>query len=292
MPQLARNWAPHRPTGGQTPRPQAAQERIVMPNKTYQQQQLEAAPERALLLLRAVATHQQVRFAMASAGYGDAEQAEGWQLLLAAAGYAAPRPAQDADAVARQAITELDDWDEAGYRRIHAALERLHPAQDAFVFAGLEPNRGPTAVLGVAILLDRLDQLETGSDADRAAIATLEKRGISAAVRQHLRGLVALAQSAKPAGPAAAFEGAPSMQQQALQALYAWYRDWSETARAVIRRRDHLILMGLAKRRTKKADDADPQAPVVASSGLAAANTTDTVTTPAQSGTGAVHAGP
>jgi hypothetical protein len=226
-----------------------------MSAKSYQQQQLEAAPERALLFLRGVATNQQIRFAMASGGYGDAEQAEGWQLLLAASGYAPQKPGQDADAAARQAIVELDDWDEAGYRRIHAALQRLHPEQDAFVFAGLEANRGPSAVLGVAILLDRLDQLQGGSEADRAAIATLEKRGITASVREHLRGLVALAQAAK-AGDAPVAESVPTAQQQALEALYAWHRDWSETARAVIRRRDHLILMGLAKRRSRKDDEA------------------------------------
>jgi hypothetical protein len=253
-----------------------------MTNKTYQQQQVEAAPERALLFLRAVATNQQVRFAMASAGYGDAEQAEGWQLLLAASGYATQKPAQDADAVARQAIIDLDDWDEAGYRRIHAALERLHPEQDAFVFAGLEANRGPTAVLGVAILLDRLDQLQAGSEADRAAIATLEKRGITANVREHLRGLVSVAQAAKP-GDAPVVETVPATQPQALEALHAWHRDWSETARAVVRRRDHLILMGLAKRRTRKTDDSasgEPSSPPVGAVPVATPQTTTTATSP------------
>ncbi|MBN1612086.1 MAG: hypothetical protein JW940_35975 [Polyangiaceae bacterium] len=230
-----------------------------MSTKSYQQQQIEAAPERALLFLRAVATNQRIRYAMASVGYTDAEQAEGWQLLLAASGYAAPKPSHDADAAARQAIIELDDWDEAGYRRIHAALERLHPEQDTIVFAGLEANRGPSAVLGVAILLDRLDQLEAGSAEDRAAIATLQKRGITPSVRQHLRGLLSLAQTAKPA-ETPVVESVPS-NQQALEALYAWHRDWSETARAIIRRRDHLILMGLAKRRTRKTDDAASEEP-------------------------------
>ena len=37
--------------------------------------------------------------------------------------------------------------------------------------------------------------------------------------------------------------------EEALRELRAWYKDWSETARAVIGRRDHLILMGLAHRK-------------------------------------------
>jgi hypothetical protein len=42
---------------------------------------------------------------------------------------------------------------------------------------------------------------------------------------------------------------------QALRELRAWYVDWSSTARSVIRRRDHLILMGLGKRATAKRDE-------------------------------------
>jgi hypothetical protein len=242
-----------------------------MSTKSYMQVQLESAPERTLPFLRAIATNQQIRFAMAGAGYGDAEQAEGWQLLLGATGYAAQKLGLDADAAARQAITELDNWDESGYRRIHAALERLHPEQDAFVFAGLEASRGPTAVLGVAKLLDRLDQLEKGSEADRAAVATLEKRGINAKTREHLRHLVAVAQAAKPMDQPAD-PPVNDVQQKALESLNAWHRDWSETARAVIRRRDHLILMGLAKRRSHKdedpnTDETNSSDPVVSPSG-------------------------
>jgi hypothetical protein len=34
-----------------------------------------------------------------------------------------------------------------------------------------------------------------------------------------------------------------------LQELYRWYRDWSHTARAVIRRRDYLIALGVVDRK-------------------------------------------
>ena len=224
-----------------------------MSGKTYQVVQVERTPERALPFLRSFATNKDVRHAMVAAGYGDADQAEGWRLVLAATGYAQTTPVVSDDVAARQAIVELDAWDEPGYQRIHAALERLHPEQDAFVFNGLEAGHGPSAVLGVARMLDRLDQLEQGSEADQAAIATLTKRGITPALRQQLRQLVTTAQAATaldPADPGAS----DAAQQQALAALYAWYRDWSATARAVIKRRDLLILMGLAKRHTNKND--------------------------------------
>jgi hypothetical protein len=225
-----------------------------MPTKSYQQQQIDETPERVLSFLRAIATNQKIRFAMAGAGYGDKEQAEGWQLLLMSTGYAVKKLGLNADAAARQAIMELDDWDEPGYRRIHAALSRLHPEQDAFVFAGIEASRGPSAVVGVAKVLDRLDQLEKGNKVDQDALITLSKRGINAELRQHLRGLVCIAQAASPMD----LPADPPMsdtQQASLGSLYVWYRDWSETARAVIRRRDHLILMGLAKRHARKEED-------------------------------------
>jgi len=252
-----------------------------MSNKTYQQLQLEATPERALPFLRAIATNQTIRYALLGAGYSDTEQTEGWKLLLAATGYAQPKPAADADAAARKAITELDDWDEAGFRRIHAALERHHPEQDAFVFAGLEPSRGSAAVLGVSKLLDRLNQLEQGTEAERAAIATLTKRGITPEVRAHLHSLLVLAQSVGPIDAPPAPDASSEAQQRALEALSVWYKDWSETARAVIRRRDHLILLGLAKRKSHKDDEAIADTDAESASGLKSAITTSGVTTSA-----------
>jgi hypothetical protein len=38
--------------------------------------------------------------------------------------------------------------------------------------------------------------------------------------------------------------------------LWIWYREGSETARALIKRRDYLILLGLAKRKTTKKAEA------------------------------------
>jgi hypothetical protein len=44
-----------------------------------------------------------------------------------------------------------------------------------------------------------------------------------------------------------------------LIALYRWYRDWAETARMVITRRDYLIRLGMASRRHPKTEDDDPE---------------------------------
>jgi len=110
-------------------------------------------------------------------------------------------------------------------------------------------------VSGVATLLDRLDALETSPGrkaarkADHAALATLSKRGLSADERARLRALVNTATAAAKAneGASDAAEEAPT--NEAVLKLHAWYGEWSEVARAVIKRRDHLIRLGLAKRK-------------------------------------------
>lgn len=49
--------------------------------------------------------------------------------------------------------------------------------------------------------------------------------------------------------------------EQGLLALRAWYLDWSDTARAVISRRDYLIRLGLAQRKKAAKKTASPKEP-------------------------------
>jgi len=50
----------------------------------------------------------------------------------------------------------------------------------------------------------------------------------------------------------------------ALHELYLWYKDWSETAHAVIKKRAHLITLGLAKRKPRKSSAQGPTTPPTA----------------------------
>ena len=236
-----------------------------MTTTTYEQQVLQDTPERVLPFLRSIATKVEIRMAMHSAGYTDDEHRAGWKLLLAATGYS-PSPAPvTADAKARAAIAELDSMDESLYRRTRAAFGRLHPEQDKFVFAGIGPGQGAAAVVAVSKLLERLDALNNSPErastreADRAALATLAQRGIDSALFDKLRELLAIAQSAEPIENPTAKAKDSESREQALRDLLAWYKDWSETARAVIQRRDYRIQMGLSKRR--QSEDPEPPAP-------------------------------
>jgi histidyl-tRNA synthetase len=155
---------------------------------------------------------------------------------------------------------QVDAWDEDGFRIVRAGLTRLHPAQASFVLNSLGPSVGIGAVVGVKTLLDRLDALEKSPERkatrkeDHAALATLSARGITARERARLADLVQTAQSTTEieapdeAGKAAREEAYV----KALGALRVWYVDWSDMARSVIKRRDYLIRLGLAKRKSTK----------------------------------------
>jgi hypothetical protein len=233
---------------------------------------LEETPDRAIALMRGVATNVSIRALMMGAGYTDAEQNRGWDLVYLSSGRVRQEVSETDDQAARAAIVEIDTTEEPLFRRTKAAFDRLHPEQSAFVFAGLEPTTGPRAIVTMTTYLDRIDALENSPDrvatreADRAALETLEQRGIGRAERARLRRLLAVARGiaapVEPAVPPGAEERA-----EALRELRAWYVDWAETARAVIRRRDHLILIGLAQRKARSGGgDAEDEAPEASAS--------------------------
>lgn len=229
-------------------------------------QTLDDLPGRALKFLSTVSKSKTIHAALAERAYTEDEHQEGWDLLLQVAGYHLPRgAARDEDPEVSQAVVTLDLWDEPNFRLIHAALARRHPDQDAFIFTNLEPATGAGAVISVSTLLDRLDALESGEERkatrteDLAALATLAKRKLTKEERDRLRGLVKVALKPAKIDPAA---GTPPLaseaeQQKALLKLWSWYSEWSETARVVISRRDHLIRLGLAKpkRHSKKGEN-------------------------------------
>lgn len=234
-------------------------------------QVLDEAPTRAVRLLKTLGTHLQLRATLAARGYSDDDHREGWRLLHAAAGFnpqaAAPGAALAVplDESVRAAIVELDATDEPLLRILRASLGRRFPEQAAFVLDGVEATQGAGAVVGVATILDRLDALagdparkKTRAD-DRKALDLVAQRGYAPERLKELRALVKKAQSSPDASSATAAAPAPAddpARVAALAALHAWWKEWSEIARAVIRRRDHLILLGLARRVARKSEPA------------------------------------
>jgi hypothetical protein len=220
---------------------------------------------RAVTLLRAIGTSEDIRTAMASVGYDPTEHQRGWSLVHAASGFVpdgAP-PSQDSGTTAA-AIARIDASDEDAFRIVRASLSRRFPTQAELVLTGIGPSKGAASVVGMRKLLERLDTLEHGKDReatradDHAALALLAKRGLTPAWRAEMRDHVRDAETLTPAAPAAAASNTakPDVDHVAdLEALRAWFEEWAELAHVAVKRRDLLIRMGLARRKTKKKGD-------------------------------------
>jgi hypothetical protein len=239
-------------------------------------QTLDETPGRALKFLGTVSRSKVIHALLAARGYTQAEHDQGWSLLLQVSGYQRAAPLTSDDPAVREAIVALDQWDEPNFRIVRAALDRRHPDQSAFVFdGGLAPQVGAAAVVSVTTLLDRLDALESSPDrkktrkADHEALETLAKRGVDKAERERLRALIEIA--TRPANDDDAAEGddddellpSGTATREGQLALRAWYQEWSEVARVVVKRRSDLIRLGLARRKSSsKSAPTPPSGPV------------------------------
>jgi hypothetical protein len=226
-------------------------------------QVLDGIAARVLTFLIAVGKYFAIRAALSTRGYTEADHELAWGLLKTLAVFP-PGSAATVDKTVRDAIVAIDAWDEPNFAVIRAVLENRHPEVVDFVFENLSPKQGAEAVVGVSTLLDRLDAMENAPErlstrsADHAALATLATRGYSAGERARLRGLVTMAQTLTEVAPISAEE-----REATLQRLYAWHNEWSAIARMVLVRRDHQIVIGIAKRRKAKKAEASAEKPAV-----------------------------
>jgi hypothetical protein len=228
-------------------------------------QVLDGIPIRVLTFLLGVGKYFAVRTILATRGYTEAQHELAWGHLKKLAIFPAGNT-PTLDKPVRDAIVEIDAWDEPNYPVIRAVLENHHPEVVDFLFENLSPKQGPEAVVGVSTLLDRLDALDNGPDrkatrkADHAALETLAARGYTKEERARLRGLVDLTQTVVVTKPISDEE-----REKTLKRLHAWYNEWSSIARLALTRRDHQIAVGIAKRRKAKKSEgaAVPVVPAV-----------------------------
>lgn len=224
--------------------------------EAYTDEILEETPMRVTRLLTGIARSSVTRTHLRRGGMQDVDVTEGRDLLFRCLDPSPTAVARDtADALRRRdAIAALDAWDEPNLVRYRAVLRRHARDAAEYIFAGLIAGSGPAAVQAVATFLQRLDAVEAGnaegiSRTDGRKVALLlASRGLNDAERGRLQGLVDDA-----LGPAELLPApdttAHEARREALSALRAWYDEWSAVARAEVKRRDHLILLGLASRR-------------------------------------------
>lgn len=226
---------------------------------------LDEVPARALKFFGGVSSNHPIRATLNQRGYSEAIHEQAWSLVLKSAGFRKSVTAGPQKPEASAAIAEIDAWDEPNFRVARAALVQM-PEQLQFVFQDLEPQTGIAALASVTTFLDRLDELDNGKErkatrkADHAALDKLAERRIGPAERKRLRHLISIATASPDAAdliPSADPKDTArkAEQRQAKIALWALYTEWSEIAKADIKRRDHLIQLGIAKRKAAKKKD-------------------------------------
>ncbi len=213
-----------------------------MPSNKPSRTVLIELPERVVVFLRAVGGHAGIRAAMADGGYSEADHEEGCALLVAVCAYGRNRFDPKGSEAARQSVTEIETWMRTHRRRLEAAIARLHP-EAVGLFEGLDGADRPDSTIALATLVARVDALPRVADAVRR---TLERRGFGEEERGALMRTIESARSFTFSDG----DGVPREDRSAeLERLYHWHSDWAATARALIRRRDYLKMLGLTRRR-------------------------------------------
>jgi hypothetical protein len=237
-----------------------------MSETEYTPIQTERISERAGKFLGAVSTVPPIRAILDLGGYTEEEHQRGWNLWLDLLGYKrSPDTTSDVTKIRqREAMATLDQWDGPSFDRTRAALEHRYPAQAAYVFDGLSAKTGVESVGAVRTYLDRVAALRDGTDPARTETRTddhaawqllVARRIVDAAEEASLRELIA--EATKLADMPAPVQPDPNARHQTARALDAWLRDWRETARVLVTRRDYQIRLGLAERRSSKEEAAE-----------------------------------
>lgn len=226
---------------------------------TLSRQTLDLVPGRCITFVIAIAKYPAIAAVLAAGGYNQAETDYVWTRLAKLGELPAlPSGQQGTAKEVRDAVAELDAWDEKNFAVIRAVLQRFYPTFIDILFNNLEPKEGPEAVQSVSTLLNRLDALGTSDNPDAPAVLELlSTRGYSPAERARLRGLVQTATAFAPRAPLT-----DAARVAILTELYAWITDWATTARLKITRRQHLIALGIASpRKSEKEEEPGPVTP-------------------------------
>lgn len=202
---------------------------------------------RVLMLLSGL-RNQKVLGLAKSRGFSQVDLDEGWKLFRTAIDVQVDRVAEPT-AVDPTLVDRLDAWENRWYQTISATLERHHPALHAKVFANLPRTGGLELFATVPVLLRRLKELESGAlgPHGKEARDLLTRRGLVPAVISEATKL--LEQSGMPEPTMqqpAPFD--PAAAQAAEDAMWAWYREWSQILRVEIT--DGRVLRELGLTRT------------------------------------------
>jgi len=224
---------------------------LIRPSRSV----LSELPLRVVLFLRTSAAHAAIRAALKQGGFGATEHAEGWALLERACRYRDSAECVKPVEESRVAIQILSQWSRDHFGRFRATLARFHPTA-VELFPRVHGSE-PAAI--VQAFVNLLRWLESGKDPECGSVAqTLAGRGLDIDERNRLAKLIEEATGART-GAASADELRAEEDDSDWLALYHWYTDWSATARALIKRRDYRIFLGIGERQSRKSMGQDSE---------------------------------
>ncbi len=151
-------------------------------------------------------------------------------------------------------LDEVDEFENKWFPIAKVTLDCNYPAVSEEVFLNLSQTEGPAVAISVSTLIRRLEALKAeDAGAERtAARALLAERGLTPEVVAAAKALVEkLGVVEEP--PEIDLEQDRIDRDEAEEALWKWYLQWSTIARTVIKDKRLLRLLGFRKTRKPKA---------------------------------------
>lgn len=146
-------------------------------------------------------------------------------------------------------IQEIDRWENEWFPVASATLLRHHPEVHARVFLNLSQTEGPAVVVSVSTFVKRIAELtrtegaygQAGKDARKL----LTRRGLTPAVIDDAKTLLEqVATIEAPETEPVDLDEERTRFEAAETAMWAWYLEWAEIARATIKERVLLRRLG------------------------------------------------
>ena len=234
--------------------------------KLYSRRQKNRIKKKTLKLLEGITRWMAIRSALDLRGYNDEIHDDGWLRFIYCCGYKSVALNWfKVDQDIKKMMAEIDDWDEPNFAVASATLINRFPDQHDYIFTGLQAQRGAGSIASVTLFIDRVNTLNEGTDSEREdfreqdqeAVNLLAQRGIDAATLEHLSELLTIIRKGT--------KGVPDMgptpeddREETFIRMKEWYDEWSTIARAVIKRRDYLIVLGLKKPKKSKSKEDPP----------------------------------
>ncbi len=183
-----------------------------------------------------------------SRGFDNEEREEGWALLdLATGRHLSLSPGQgNFLAQYNTDIGQLDDWENIWFDVAEAALKRKAPTIYERIFENLSKSSGIEVILTTRTFISRIETLKGDSSEEaQAAVALLRKRGLKDEVIAEAAALVSKLETVEIEDEPADNTVAKAAREKALKDLWAWFLDWSKTARTVVKNGNYRIMLGL-----------------------------------------------